>query len=85
MIGVLIGTGLTYLIIENRALIQGGLASVGFDIFPADFHGLSVIPAYLNPSDLIRIDVSSLILCWIAPLVPALYAVNYDAAKSLRS
>jgi len=85
ILGVILGSGLTYLIIENRTWIQSGLASFGFDIFPSDFHGLNVIPAYLEVSDLININLFSLMLCWVAPLAPALYAVNYDAAKSLRS
>ena len=85
VVGVLIGTGCTYLILENRAAIQTALASVGVEVFPADFHGFNVIPAHLELSELLRINLLSLILCWLAPLAPALYAVNCDAAKSLRS
>jgi len=58
---------------------------VGVEVFPADFHGFNVIPAHLELSELLRINLLSLILCWLAPLAPALYAVNCDAAKSLRS
>ncbi|MBK1832458.1 FtsX-like permease family protein [Roseibacillus ishigakijimensis] len=83
--GALGGVALALLIIWQRAPIQRGLASVGFDPFPADFQGFSELPARIMPGFMIFVAIAAWLLCGLAALLPALKAARNDAAKSLRN
>lgn len=78
--GILAGTG----ILKNRVSIQQFFLSQGVDIFPADFQGMSAIPAETPASMLVYIAILGLLLCCVAPLIPAIYSARTDPAKSLR-
>ncbi|MGE9267542.1 MAG: FtsX-like permease family protein, partial [Verrucomicrobiales bacterium] len=47
--GALFGVALGLLVIHFRSQIQVGMRAFGFDPFPADFQGMSEIPALINP------------------------------------
>ncbi|NNM27932.1 MAG: lipoprotein-releasing system transmembrane subunit LolC, partial [Akkermansiaceae bacterium] len=53
--------------------------------FPAEFHGIDVIPAHLDAGTAAGVCVAAFVLCWLAPLLPALMAALRDPAKSLRN
>ena len=85
VIGGVLGICAGLLVIANRAAIQKFLAGLGFDPFPAEFHGINSIPAYVNPLEVTVIALLAFILSSLAGLVPAIAAARQDAARSLRN
>lgn len=85
VLGSLLGVLLGSLVIYFRVFIQRALASVGFDPFPAKFHGINEIPAYVDPREVLFIAVGAFVMCSLAGLLPALKAARSDAARSLRN
>lgn len=83
--GALGGVGLALLIIWQRAPIQRGLASLGFDPFPSDFQGFTELPARIMPGFMVSVALAAWVLCGLAALLPAIKAAKNDAAKSLRN
>jgi len=55
------------------------------DPFPAEFHGMSELPARVMPDQLLLICAIAIVLCSLAALIPALVAAFRDPAKSLRN
>lgn len=81
-LGVILGL----LVIHFRQQIHGFLQTViGFDPFPAAVHGISFIPAHVNPTEVLSIFLGAFVLCSLAGLIPALVAAWRDAARSLRN
>lgn len=85
VLGALIGVGSGLLVIAFREGIQRALRGVGFDPFPASFNGFSVLPAHVNPTEVVIIGVAAFLLCTAAALLPAWFAARSDAARSLRN
>ena len=85
VLGALIGVGSGLLVIAFREGIQRALRGVGFDPFPASFNGFSVLPAHVNPTEVVIIGVAAFLLCTGAALLPAWFAARSDAARSLRN
>lgn len=83
--GALLGLGLGLLAVRYRELIADTLRAFGVDPFPADFHGMTELPAHVESPQLIVICLVAIILCILAALVPALMAAFRDPAKSLRN
>jgi lipoprotein-releasing system permease protein len=83
--GGLLGVGLGLLVVHFREPIQRVLAWMGFDPFPAKFHGIASIPAHVNPIEVLCIATGAFILCSLAALLPALVAARSDPARSLRN
>lgn len=83
--GGLLGTGLAFLVLAKRKAIQQALDAIGQNPFPADFHGMDVIPAQVIPSDVILMNVVAFLACAFAATVPAIIAARVDPAKSLRA
>lgn len=83
--GSVIGIGLGLLVIRFREGIQVFLRQFGFDPFPSDFNGFTVLPAYVNPKEIGLIGVMAFLLCACAAFLPAFFAARSDAAKSLRN
>jgi len=84
-LGAVMGVIGGLLLVRFREQIQTGMRSVGFDPFPSDFNGFAVLPAHVNPGEVITIGVSAFVLCSLAALLPAFFAARSDAAKSLRN
>lgn len=83
--GAILGLGLGLLAIEYREGIMKVIRSFGVDPFPAEFHGMSELPARIIPDQLVLICTVAIVLCSLAALVPALMAAFRDPAKSLRN
>jgi lipoprotein-releasing system permease protein len=81
LLGVVFGLG----IIAIRGKLIGSLRVFGFDPFPAKISGFDILPAVVNPSELLLIFSMGLVLCIFASFVPAWFAARSDAAKSLRN
>ena len=83
--GALLGVGLGRLVIHFRQNIVELIRLFGVDPFPADFHGITELPARIIPGYFVIVAVVAVILCLLAALVPALMAAFRDPAKSLRN
>ena len=83
--GALLGVGLGRLVIHFRGGVQEGMRVLGFDPFSASLTGFVVLPAHNNPSEQAVIGLMAFVLCSLAALVPAFFAAQSDAAKSLRN
>ena len=83
--GVLAGLGLGLLAIRYREGVMAVIRGFGVDPFPANFHGMSELPAEIDWNQLGIICVVAVILCLLAALLPALMAAFRDPAKSLRN
>jgi lipoprotein-releasing system permease protein len=85
VLGSALGILLGRLVIHFRGEIQVLFRSAGFDPFAASFTGFGVLPAFNHPAEQAVIGLMAFVLCSIAALVPAFFAANSDAAKSLRN
>lgn len=83
--GAVLGLGMGLLAIRYREGVMAVIRGFGVDPFPAEFHGMSELPAETVWSQLAVIGVVAVVLCLLAALVPALMAAFRDPAKSLRN
>jgi lipoprotein-releasing system permease protein len=86
IIGTSLGTAAGLLILHYRNAIARLLSTaLNAEIFPADLYHLTSIPSLTTATDLLRIIITSMLICIFAALVPALYASAFSPAQSLRS
>lgn len=85
VVGGLLGILLGWLVIVYRESIQRVMAGMGFDPFPSDFHGVSSIPAIIDPLEVLVITLCAIFFCTLAAWIPAFFSARSDAARSLRS
>jgi len=85
VLGSALGIGLGRLVIYFRGGLQETMRTIGFDPFSTSLTGFEILPAYNNPIEQVVIGVMAFILCSLAALVPAFFAAQSDAAKSLRN
>jgi len=83
--GVVFGLGLGLLAIRYREGVMAVIRGFGVDPFPAEFHGMSELPAEIVWNQLGVICFVAVVLCLLAALIPALMAAFRDPAKSLRN
>ena len=83
--GAILGVGLGRVVIHFRGSVQEGMRALGFDPFSASLTGFGVLPAHNNPVEQLVIGFMAFVLCSLAALVPAFFAAQSDAAKSLRN
>ena len=85
LIGTLLGTGLGLLIVHHRNSIANIMAMVmGVEIFPKDLYHLSKIPGLVQPSDVMKIILSALLICILGALIPAMVAASLSPTDALR-
>ena len=84
-LGSLLGVGLGLLVVHYRDPIYGALKNVGFDVFPAEFHGIDGLPAHVNSIEVVCVAIGAFILCVIAAFIPALFTAMRDPARCLRN
>jgi lipoprotein-releasing system permease protein len=85
LIGVVTGViaGKTFLHFRNE--IRAWLSSaLHIEVFPTDVYGLSELPSYLRPSDLVIICSVAWVLCALAAFLPSLFTCMNAPAKELR-
>ena len=83
--GAILGVGLGRVVIHFRGSVQEGMRALGFDPFSASLTGFGVLPAHNDPVEQLVIGFMAFVLCSLAALVPAFFAAQSDAAKSLRN
>ena len=84
-LGSILGVGLGLLVVRVRDPIYAGFKSIGFDPFPAEFHGIDGLPAHVNPLEVFWVSFGAFVLCVIAALIPALLTSLRDPARCLRN
>lgn len=85
LLGALLGVGLGLLVVHFRDPIYEMLKGVGFDVFPAEFHGIDGLPAHVNMQEVATVAIGASILCVIAALIPAFLTSRRDPARCLRN
>ena len=65
-------------------ILQLASKITGSDLFPKRFYYFSDLPAMIVPEDVIFIVVSSVVLCTLGALLPALRAARLAPAEALR-
>lgn len=83
--GSLLGVGLGLLVVRFRDPIYELLKRVGFDPFPAEFHGIDGLPAHVNVQEVVIVGVGAFLLCAIAAVIPAFLTSRRDPARCLRN
>ncbi len=53
-------------------------------VFPSSVYGLPAIPAVINPVEITLIDISAIVVCVLAALIPAVSAATLAPARALR-
>ncbi len=85
IIGVFLGFGLGMAAISFRNEFLHFMNNItGFELFPAEVYFFSELPAMLIPSDIILICGTSLLICLLSGLLPAIYASRQHPVESLR-
>ncbi len=88
LIGVLgsgCGTLLGFLVIRFRNDIMRRISAwTGQELFPKEFYFFNELPAHIVPGDVLFIVISSVVLCTLGALLPAVRAARLDPAKALR-
>jgi len=85
LVGTLLGVGLGLLVIHYRNAIAGVLSrAMGVDVFPPELYHLTQIPGKPMAGDVVLITVTSLLICVMASLIPALYASAMSPAQALQ-
>ena len=85
LIGSVAGVITGSLVIAFRNdILQIASKITGTELFPKRFYYFSDLPAMIVPEDVIFIVVSSVILCTLGALLPALRAARLDPADALR-
>lgn len=85
VIGSISGTILGYLVIYFRQNIVNLASAIsGQELFPKKFYFFDQLPAQIIPSDVVIIVISSIVLCTIGALLPALRAARLQPSEALR-
>ena len=85
VLGSLTGTLLGWLVIFFRNDILRLVSKwTHMELFPKEFYYFNELPAHIVPGDVLFIVISSIVLCTLGALLPALRAAYLDPAKALR-
>ena len=79
--GVALGT---LVIIFRNDILQLVSRWTGAELFPKEFYYFNELPAHIVPQDVAFIVISSIVLCTVGALLPALRAARLDPARALR-
>jgi lipoprotein-releasing system permease protein len=83
--GTMSGTILGLLALHYLSVIRDFLLyAFHIQVFPSSVYGLPSIPAIINPTEIAIIDLSAVLICVLAALIPALGAAKLAPAQALR-
>ncbi len=68
----------------RNVLLAIGSKIAGRDLFPKEFYFFDGLPATIDLNYILFISITSLLLCTIGGIIPAIRAANLDPAKALR-
>ena len=85
LIGSIIGMLLGFTVIAFRNDILSIVSRItGQELFPKEFYFFNELPAHIVTSDVLIVVISSIILCTLGAVIPAIRAARLDSAKALR-
>jgi len=85
VVGTISGTALGLVILHNLNVIRDFLLyTFHIQVFASSVYGLPEIPAVINPTQIAVIDISAVVICVLAALVPAVNAATLAPARALR-
>ena len=85
LIGSICGTVSGYLVIRFRQDIVDFASMIsGQELFPKKFYFFDQLPAEIILSDVLFIVISSIVLCTVGALLPALRAARLQPSEALR-
>jgi len=83
--GAISGTLLGLLILNYLNVIRDFLLyAFQIQVFSSSVYGLPQIPAVVNPTQIVIIDVAAMVICVLAALIPAVSAATLAPARALR-
>lgn len=83
--GTIAGTILGLLALHYLSAIRDFLLyAFRIQVFPSSVYGLPAIPAVINPTEIVIIDISAVVICVLAALIPAVSAATLAPARALR-
>ena len=84
-IGSAAGTFMGYIVLHFRNdIIKFVSFCTGRDLFPKEFYYFNELPAHIIATDVMIIVFSSILLCTVGAMLPALRAARLDPANALR-
>ena len=85
VVGTISGTVLGLLILRYLNVIRDFLLyAFHIQVFSSSVYGLPEIPAVVNPTQIVIIDISAVAICVLAALIPAVSAATLAPARALR-
>jgi lipoprotein-releasing system permease protein len=84
IIGSILGLGLGKLFTNNVNWVKDRLADMGVEIFPPDIYHFREIPTAWDWPSVFMIMIGSVVVAFLAGLLPALRASRLDPVKALR-
>lgn len=85
LIGSLLGLGLGYWFVDNVDLVRAGITNMtGRDPFPANIYHFREVPTIWHWPTVLTIMGGSVLVSFLAALLPALRAARLDPIKALR-
>jgi lipoprotein-releasing system permease protein len=85
IVGTACGTALGWVILHNLNVIRDFLLyAFHIQVFASSVYGLPEIPALVNPTQIVIIDITAVVICVLAALIPAVSAATLAPARALR-
>jgi lipoprotein-releasing system permease protein len=85
VVGTISGTLLGLVILRYLNVIRDFLLyAFHIQVFSSSVYGLPEIPAVVNPTQVVIIDITAVVICVLAALIPAVSAATLAPARALR-
>jgi lipoprotein-releasing system permease protein len=85
IVGTAAGTAVGFVLLNNLNKVRDFiLYAFHIQVFASSVYGLPAIPAIVNPTQVVIINISAVLICILAALVPALSAAKLAPARALR-
>jgi len=85
VVGAISGTALGLLILHYLNVIRDFLLyAFHIQVFASSVYGLPQIPAVVNDTQIVIIDIAAMVICVFAALIPAIGAATLAPARALR-
>jgi len=85
VVGAISGTALGLLILHYLNVIRDFLLyAFHIQVFASSVYGLPQIPAVVNNTQIVFIDIAAMVICVFAALIPAISAATLAPARALR-
>lgn len=84
VVGVALGIGLAFLILNNLQNLVDLLARFGMDVFPKEVYGLDALPWRVVPLEIAQVIVLVVGFCALASFLPAWRAAAMNPVDALR-